>query len=264
MDLGIRDKVALVSGGSSGLGLAVARALLNEGARVALNGRDPQKLSLAVDHLRASSPAYRVERFPADVSDARDCAQLVQAVHQALGGPDILLCNAGGPPAGPFEAHSPEQWQQALALSLLSAIHLCRAAVPYMRAARWGRILCLASVAARQPAQSLILSTTARAGVLGFAKALADEVAADGITVNVVCPGYFGTDRLRELAEVRGKASGKTVEQVLAEMGQAVPIRRIGDPDELAAAVAFLASEPARYVTGTVLSVDGGMTRSIV
>jgi 3-oxoacyl-[acyl-carrier protein] reductase len=133
-----------------------------------------------------------------------------------------------------------------------------------MRAARWGRILCLASVAARQPAQSLILSTTARAGVLGFAKALADEVAADGITVNVVCPGYFGTDRLRELAEVRGKASGKTVEQVLAEMGQAVPIRRIGDPDELAAAVAFLASEPARYVTGTVLSVDGGMTRSIV
>jgi 3-oxoacyl-[acyl-carrier protein] reductase len=119
-------------------------------------------------------------------------------------------------------------------------------------------------VAARQPSTALILSTTARAGVLGFAKALADEVAAQGITVNVLCPGYFATDRLRELAEVRGRASGETAGQVLEAMGATVPIRRVGTPDEFAAVAAFLASEPARYVTGTVLSVDGGLTRSIL
>jgi 3-oxoacyl-[acyl-carrier protein] reductase len=133
-----------------------------------------------------------------------------------------------------------------------------------MRAKRWGRILCLTSVAARQPSSALILSTTARAGVLGFSKALSDELAVDGITVNVLCPGLFETDRLRELAEVRARKEGRPVDRVLADMGESLPIRRIGTPDEFAAAVVFLASEPARYITGTVLSVDGGMTRSIL
>lgn len=262
MDLEIRDRVALVCGGSSGLGFAVAKALLAEGARIALNGRDPDKLTRAV--VRLGAAADRVAGFPADVSKPGAAAALVEKVHHEMGGPDILLCNSGGPPAGPMESHSPETWQQALEVSLLSTIHLSGAALPHMRAGGWGRILCLASVAARQPSPALILSTTARAGVLGFAKALADEVAAEGITVNVLCPGYFGTDRLTELAATRGKAQGKTTDAVLSDMAQAVPARRIGTPTEFATAAAFLASGPARYITGTVLSVDGGLTRSIL
>ena len=261
MDLGIHNRVALICGGSSGLGYATAQRLLTEGARVALNGRDPGRLDQAV---RSLSAAGDVRGFPADVSREAECTGLVERVHAAMGGPDILLCNSGGPPPGGFADHPVEAWQAALDISLLSAVHLCRAAVRYMRAGRWGRVLCLTSVAARQPAAGLILSTTARAGVLGFAKALSDEVAAEGITVNVLCPGYISTGRLVELAEKRGAAAGKSADQVLAEMGQALPMRRIGTPDEFAAAAVFLASEPARYVTGTVLNVDGGLTRAIV
>jgi len=252
--------VALVTGGSAGLGYAIAEQLLAEGAIVALNARDPARLEDAARALRSRGA---VRPYPADVSDGAACEALVERVHADLGGPDIVLANAGGPPAGPFEAHDAARWQQALDTSLLPAVRLARAAVPYMRERRWGRILCLTSVAAKQPAAGLILSTTARAGVLGFAKALADEVARDGITVNVLCPGYIETARLRELAQGRGKAAGRTAEQVLAEMAQGVPLGRIGTPAEFAAAAVFLASEPARYITGTALSVDGGLTRQI-
>jgi len=267
MDLGLHGRVALVCGSSSGLGHAVAELLLAEGATVTLNGRNAARLEAAVTRLRSTGPGSApapAAGFPADVSRPDECAALVARVHETLGGPDILLCNSGGPPPGAFEAHESGAWQQALEVSLLSAIHLCRAAVPHMKARGWGRILCLTSVAARQPSAGLILSTTARAGVLGFAKALADEVAGSGITVNVLCPGYFATDRLHELADVRGRAAGKRADEVLAGMGQAVPIGRIGTPQEFAAAAVFLASEQARYITGTVLSVDGGLTRSIL
>lgn len=249
------------------MGYAVAEQLLAEGAIVAINGRNPEKLAAAGERLRAAGAPGNPERvatFRADVSQAEECAILVRQVHERLGGPDILLCNSGGPPAGPFESHEAAAWQQAIDASLLSAVHLCRAAVPHMRERHWGRIVCLTSVAARQPSTALILSTTARAGVLGFAKALADEVAASGITVNVLCPGYFSTERLHELAVVRGQHAGKSAEETLAAMGRTVPIGRIGTPAEFAAAAVFLASDPARYITGTVLSVDGGLTRSIV
>jgi 3-oxoacyl-[acyl-carrier protein] reductase len=262
MDLGLRGRVALLCGASSGLGYAVAEHLRDEGVTIALNGRRRDKLEAAVRRLGGVGSG--VTGFAADVSRSPACAALVDAVHQSLGSLDILFCNSGGPPAGAFEDHDEAAWQRALDTSLLSTISLCRAAVPRMKARSWGRILCLASVAARQPSPALILSTTARAGVLGFAKALADEVAAAGITVNVLCPGFFETTRLRELAETRGRSQGKSPDQVMAEMGAGVPIGRIGDPKELAAAAAFLSSEPARYITGTVLSVDGGLTRAIV
>jgi 3-oxoacyl-[acyl-carrier protein] reductase len=262
VELQLAGRVALVCGGSSGLGYAVAEGLLTEGGRVVVNGRDAAKLDAAVARLGGGQRG--VSGIAADLSRAEECAALVERVHTQSGGPDIVLCNAGGPPAGAFETHGAEAWQRALDVSLLSTVHLARAAVPHMRARRWGRILCLTSVAARQPTQSLILSTTARAGVLGFAKALADEVAADGITVNVLCPGYFATERLREVAQARGAAQGRSAEAILTEMGQALPIRRIGTPAEFAAAVIFLASEPARYITGTVLSIDGGLTRAIL
>ena len=236
MNLGLKGRVALVCGGTRGLGRAVADILEQEGAQVAINGRK-------------DAP------FPADVSDPEQATALVHRVAEKFGRLDILFCNAGGPPAGPFKDQPADAWQKAIALNLLSTIHLTRAAVPIMSKAKWGRIICLASVAALQPLPGLILSSTARAGVLGFAKALSDEVAKDGITVNSICPGFIATERIEELS----KARPEMIKQRLAE----IPLGRIGTPAELAAAVVFLASELASYITGAVLQVDGGFTRSI-
>ena len=238
MDLGLNGRVALVCGSTRGLGRAVAKALADEGARVAINGR-------------TNAP------FPADVSVPEQATALVHRVAEEFGGGrlDILFCNAGGPPAGRFEDQPADAWQRAIELNLLSTIHLARAAIPIMRKAKWGRVICLASVAAKQPLPGLMLSTTARAGVLGFAKALADEVAPDGITVNSVCPGFIATERIAELTKSRP--------DMMKQMIAGIPMSRIGKPEELAAVVTFLASERASYITGAVIQVDGGFTRSI-
>jgi 3-oxoacyl-[acyl-carrier protein] reductase len=236
MDLGLSGRVALVCGSTRGIGRAVAKALADEGARVAINGR-------------TNAP------FPADVSVPAQATALVHRVAEEFGRLDILFCNAGGPPAAPFKDQPAEAWQVAINLNLLSTVHLARAALPIMRKAQWGRIICLTSVAAKQPLPGLILSTTTRAGVLGFAKALADEVATDGITVNSICPGFIATERVEELTKVKPEM----MKQMLAQ----IPMGRIGNTGELAAAVVFLASEAASYITGAVLQVDGGFTRSI-
>lgn len=238
MNLGLKGRVALVCGGTRGIGRAVANLLTEEGAQVAVNGRDPKTAS-----------------FPADVTVPAQAEQLVRDVATKFGRLDVLFCNAGGPPAASFKDQPADAWKKAIELNLLSTVHLARAAVPIMTRAKWGRIICLASVAALQPLPGLILSSTARAGVLGFAKALSDEVATEGITVNSICPGFIATERIAELS----KARPDMIRQRLAE----TPIGRIGTPEELAAAVVFLASERASYITGAVLEVDGGYTRSI-
>ncbi len=263
MDLKLRGRVALVGGSSSGLGFAIARALADEGCRVALNGRDADRLDRAVDEL-SDRTGEEVAGFRADVSVPDDARQLVEQVARRFGSVDILLCNAGGPPPTSFDDASEESWRAALDLNLLSTIHLCRAAVPLMRAHSWGRIICLASVAGIQPLPNLILSTVARAGVLGFAKALADEVADKGITVNSVCPGYMRTERVEELVQQQAAREQRDVEAVMSELLGDIPLARIGEPRELAAAVAFLASEHAGYITGAALQVDGGFIRSIL
>jgi 3-oxoacyl-[acyl-carrier protein] reductase len=263
MDLGIANRAALVCGSSSGLGFAIARALAAEGCRVALNGRAEQRLRRALVALAADYPG-RVESFRADVSVLGEADELVRRAAERFGAVDILVCNAAGPPAAPFEELPADAWQRALDLNLISTIRLCRAALPAMRRNHWGRIVCITSIAAKQPLAGLILSTTARAGVLGFTKALSDEVASSGITVNAVCPGFTRTERLEELAAQRAAQSGGAVADKLAEMVRGVPAGRIGEPAELAAAVAFLASERAAYITGVALQVDGGYIRSII
>lgn len=263
MDLRIAGKVALVCGSSSGLGRAIAEALAAEGCRVALNGRDEERLNHAVT-LVQEKHAGEVEGFRADVSVPEQAEDLVERVKHRFGSVDILVCNAGGPPAAPFESTPKENWQTALDLNLLSTVHLCRAAVPIMHKRHWGRIICLTSVAAKQPVPNLILSTTARAGVLGFAKCLADEVASEGITVNCVCPGYMHTERLNELVEKSAGRVKRTTHEVRAGIVADIPIGRMGEPEELAVAVAFLASERAGYITGAALQVDGGFIRSIL
>jgi 3-oxoacyl-[acyl-carrier protein] reductase len=263
MDLKIAGRVALVCGSSSGLGRATAKLLAEEGCRVALNGRDDKRLKEAAKSI-AFNGEREVEPFRADVSVPQQAEDLVRKVRERFGSVDILVCNAGGPPAVQFATAGAENWQAALELNLLSTIHLCRAAVPHMKKHHWGRIICITSIAAKQPMTGLILSTTARAGVLGFAKTLADELAAEGITVNTVCPGYVRTERVEDLARQRSKQSKRTTVEEMNSFVADIPVGRMGEPEELAAAVAFLASERASYITGVALQVDGGYIRSIV
>jgi 3-oxoacyl-[acyl-carrier protein] reductase len=254
MDLGLDGRVALVCGSTRGIGRAVAESLAREGARVAVNGRNREATQEAADEI-ATETGAEVAPYPGDITVPSVAETRVQGVAHDFGRLDVLFCNAGGPPAAPFKDQPADAWQRALELNLLSTINLCRAAVPIMRKAQWGRIICLVSVAAKQPLPGLILSTTARAGVLGFSKALADEVAPDGITVNCICPGFIATERVEELT--------RTKPDMMKQMLAQIPVGRIGNPSELAAAVTFLASEAASYITGAVLQVDGGFTRSI-
>lgn len=263
MDLKIENRVALVCGSSSGLGLAIATELADEGCRIAMNGRDRSRLGGAVEQVRKRTEK-EVEGFPADVSVRDRAEQLVHDVHDHFGSIDILVCNAGGPPSAPFATTPEDAWQKALELNLLSTIHLCTAAVPFMSEQGWGRVVCLTSVAAKEPLPGLILSTTARAGVLGFAKSLADEVAVKGITINSVCPGYMRTGRVNDLVNERSQNEGRPGTEIVGELVARIPMDRMGDPSELAAAVAFLASERAGYVTGIALQVDGGYIRGIL
>src|SRR5438445_432605 len=262
MELGLAGRVALVCGSTKGLGRAVAKALAQEGARVAVNGRHQDSVERVAQQLEAET-SRTVVPLGAEVGTPAEAEGMVERVARELGRLDILFCNASGPPAAPFSHQTGDAFHRAVELNLLSTVHLARAAVPVMRKVQWGRIICLASVAAKQPVPGLILSTTARAGVLGFAKALADEVAPEGITVNVVCPGFIATERIEELTETRAKREHRSSQEVMREMVADIPMGRMGRTDELAAAIVFLASERASYITGVVVQVDGGFTRSI-
>jgi len=262
MDLGLAGRVALVAGSSSGLGRATALRLAQEGAHVAVNGRDAARCEAAAAAIRAAAPSVTVLACPADVAEPAEAAALVERVLGHFGRLDVLVCNAGGPPPTTFATAPDGAFQRALDLNLLSTVNLARAAVPGMRQRRWGRVVCITSIAALQPLPNLIVSSMARAGVHGFAKALADEVARDGVTVTVVAPGYMRTGRVTALLEERSSREGRPTDVILNEMVANVPLGRIGEPEELAAAIAFLASERAAYITGTVLAVDGGYLRA--
>jgi 3-oxoacyl-[acyl-carrier protein] reductase len=263
MDLGLKGRVAVVGGASTGLGKAIAWALAREGARVAICARNRERLE------RTATALHRVsgrEIFPyaADLATEDGPAGFVDAAAKRFGRLDVLVCNAGGPPATSSANTPPDAWMEALELSLLSTIRLAQAALPYMRRDGWGRIICITSVSVKSPLPGMILSNTARPGVVGFAKTVAEEFAQDGITVNVVCPGYMATDRVTELMETQAARSGKSVEEVTAELVASIPAGRMGDPKELGDLVAFLASERAAYITGTTIQIDGGYVRSLL
>ena len=263
MELGLADKVALVSGASSGLGLAIAQALAREGASVAMVARRREVLERAAADITAQT-RRRALPLTGDVSNADDIDRTVKEAERTLGAIDILIANAGGPPSTTFESTTDEQYRLALELNLLSSVRLAHACVPGMRARKWGRVIFLSSMAAKQPVGGLLLSNTARAGLLGFAKTLANEVARDGVLVNTVLPGHFDTARARDLAEMRAQREGRSVDQVMAERARSIPLGRTGRAEEFAAVVAFLASERASFVTGCAIQVDGGQIASLV
>jgi 3-oxoacyl-[acyl-carrier protein] reductase len=262
MDLGIKNKVALVAAASQGLGKAVARQLSREGAIVAICARNREKLNSAQEEI-AQETGGIVRVYVADVTQKKQVQNMVEAIVAEFGTIEILICNAGGPPSGLVDDFSPDDYKAAVELNLISTLNLCYQVMPLMKKQKWGRIINIVSVSAKQPIDSLILSNTARAGVLGFSKSLSNQLAPLGITVNSVCPGYTKTERVENLAESFAQAGKGTTEDFYKAVEKSIPLGRLGKPEEFAQAVAFLASEGAGYITGTALQIDGGFIKGV-
>jgi 3-oxoacyl-[acyl-carrier protein] reductase len=262
MDLGLKNKVALVAASSQGLGRAVAEELAAEGASLVLCSRSAERIAEAAASIADETGAH-VLGVPADVTFATDVKRVVESGVERFGRIDILVTNAGGPPAGRFDQLSVEQWEAATKLTLFSAVELARQVLPGMKSRGWGRILNITSISVKQPVENLLLSNSLRAAVTGFARTLANEVATDGITVNNILPGYTRTERVEELANMMAEKHGITAEEFKAKWEQEIPMRRLGHPREFAALAAFLVSERASYITGTSIPVDGGWIKSL-
>jgi len=263
MDLGLRGRVALVAASSRGVGRAVAEELAAEGASLVLAARGREALDATAKDIGARH-GVPVLALPSDVGQTGEPERLVREGIARFGKIDILLTNSGGPPPGPFESLDAEAWAKATALVLSSVVEFCRAVLPGMQQRRWGRILNVTSIAAKQPVDNLMLSNSLRAAVIGFARTLATEVASFGVTVNNLLPGFTRTERMVELSEVTAERDKITPEAALARFTAAVPMGRMGEPKEFAALAAFLASERASYITGQSMAVDGGWIRALL
>jgi 3-oxoacyl-[acyl-carrier protein] reductase len=262
MDLGLKGKTALAAASSAGIGRAVAKALAAEGMDLVLCARNEGRLEEAKQEVEGLG--VRVVAVPADLTRPEGVKEVVAAAFAAFGLVDVLVSNTGGPPAGPFEAHTPEDWEKAVQQNFFSVLNLVREVLPGMRERGWGRIINVTSIAVKQPSDNLILSNAVRAAVTGFARTLATETAMDGITVNNVMPGFTRTDRLTELASKRSEIHGVEPEEIWASWHREIPMGRVGEPKELAALVAFLASEQASYITAQSIAVDGGWIKSLL
>jgi 3-oxoacyl-[acyl-carrier protein] reductase len=263
VDLQLAGRVALVNAASRGIGRAIAEALAAEGAVLVISARDEAAIGRAAGEIGAAA-GTEVLGIAADVSAPGTAERLVAAAVGRFGGLDILVNNSGGPPFGQFADFGDAAWQDAFDLLLLSVVRMVRAALPHLRASGRGRVINIASTSVKEPIPGLILSNSLRAGVAGLARTLADELAPDQITVNNVLPGSILTDRLRAGSAARAEQAGTHVDDLIrAEVGQRVPLGRVGEPEDLAALVAYLCSTAAAYVTGQTIAVDGGLMRSI-
>lgn len=251
MDLNLSGKKALLTGASSGLGFATARLLAAEGAQVAINGRDQAKLAQAAKEIGATA-------LVGDMAEPGDPARVVARAAEALGGIDLLLCNAGGPPPGAFESFDDAAWTRAVDLTFLSFVRLIRAALPFLRLSKAASVLTVTSVSVKQPITNLILSNSVRAATVGLTKSLALELGGEGIRFNSILPGWTATDRATKLIAAGAAAKGKTVEEEMSARFRDFPLGRMATPEEFANVAVFLLSPAASYVTGSMIAVDGG------
>jgi 3-oxoacyl-[acyl-carrier protein] reductase len=264
MNLGLRGKVGIVCGASAGLGRAAAAALAREGASIVVCSRDKKRIAEAAAGIRrTAAKGAEVVPMVADMSSAVHIGRLVKATVKRFGRVDILVSNAGGPPVAAFTDLSDEAWERGTQLTLMSTVRCIRAVIPYMKKQGWGRIVTITSIAARQPINDLVISSSIRPGLLGLTKVLGNQYSADGICINAVAPGFILTDRQKEIGAARAKAKGITFEEYLTESAREIPLGRLGRPEELADVIAFLCSERSSYVTGTTITVDGGLARGI-
>lgn len=262
METGLKDRVAIVAASSQGIGRATAEAFAAEGCRVAMCARNKETLNAAAEEIRSRHNA-EVLAEPFDVTDPTAVRDFVEAVVQEFGSADICVTNAGGPPAKGFLATTIDEWKRAVDANFMSVVYFAHQVIPHMQKKKWGRILTLTSVTTKQPVADLVYSNAVRAAVVGLVKSLANEFGKDGILVNNVGPGYTATDRLKQLAKARAAASGKTEDEILAAFASDSPLKRLGEPRELADTIVWLASDRASYITGQTILVDGGVYKGL-
>lgn len=259
MDLGLTNRVALVTAATSGLGYATAQALAAEGAHVAICGRDQARLERALASLRADAPSSRsIEGWVADVTLLEDCDRLVEDIVRRFGGLDILITNAGGPPGGTFDTTPLELFDVGAELTLMSAVRLIKLALPYLRRSDAASILTITSISVKQPIGGLLLSNVFRPAVIGLTKTLSQELGKDNIRVNSILPGWTATERVQGILDYRTKANGTKREEEEGKITGGIPLGRMATPEEFARVAAFLVSPAASYINGAMVPVDGG------